>query len=1066
MIGGSSLHRLLIEICTKDRDTVLGQHFAALINQSYQDWDLVVINDGREPVGRGRTTGYLLDIIRKNHEVDIYDGTHISQAHNHNMILYKPYYASYKEIYRSDDDILEDAFALERMLKVLDSDESIACVGGLWFEQEYIDEVWHDRGELTWQYDKMHETAGRVGTINSNWQQRLYHSPKIDAIQVEHVYSNCIYRAEAMRRVGGWPEVYSRGVAHGEETDGTYRLHLAGYKLYIATNATGQHLKTSGGIRSAKNVNEAQYMDRMKWQDRLPLFQEINFKPTVAVWCQHAFGLGGAQRHFYQTVNLLQQNTDLVVHPIFTSGHFTPEECLEAFGFTYEMHEPLDSYDVCLSLGHQPFEVVEAKHYIGYIYFPDKTELPFDDFDALVGISKYTAEWIGNLWGYKASHIYPAVKPIEPVSGAERSNIILCVSRLDPHKAPMWLMEQFMEWGHDDWEFRIVAASTGGVFYEYEEQCRAFAKKHDRIHIHEDISEAELHYMYRSAKVLWAAKGIYAENNPKEAEHFGLTPIEAWSAGCIPVVYDKAGYRETTHESLRWKTVDELHEITERVMEHGPVERRPKTLTFAYGDEGTYLPAGLYDIQPVNIERYWEKFYVRDLENLIRRVNAMALELERVEQISLEDRKIRVAAIADSPRLTTGFAAVAREIYKGILGQDDMELFVFGLMDHAYPLPEEKMPYAFRPSYPDDPQGKKTAPDFVRWCSPDVIFELYDPGGAMGHVNALKALGNKIPMVVYFPVEGYPISRAAYRLVQAVDYPVTYCESGAKAIRKFFPNSNVVVAPHGIDHEDFNPLDPKIRQKLRELVGWDDKFIVMNVGSNKRVKQQPYLIDTMRILLERGHDDIYMYLHTRAFDDHIMQGWTLDWIRDLATIQSGLPVDQHILFPSLLGPRWMGVPYKYGDDEQLWRMSVPPSAKLRGQFFASLDFITRYCLADLYVDVSSAEGFGLPPLEAAACGVPVISVDDGMVRSEIHSKYCYMVKPRHWTTWHTSARLALVNPHDVANAILDVKNNDELRDRLIGRCANIREELSWEPTRQIFVDLIREAAHARASKQA
>jgi glycosyltransferase involved in cell wall biosynthesis len=60
----------------------------------------------------------------------------------------------------------------------------------------------------------------------------------------------------------------------------------------------------------------------------------------------------------------------------------------------------------------------------------------------------------------------------------------------------------------------------------------------------------------------------------------------------------------------------------------------------------------------------------------------------------------------------------------------------------------------------------------------------------------------------------------------------------------------------------------------------------------------------------------------------------------------------------------------------------------------------------------------------------------------------------------------LVNPHDVANAILDVKNNDELRDRLIGRCANIREELSWEPTRQIFVDLIREAAHARASKQA
>ena len=197
-----------------------------------------------------------------------------------------------------------------------------------------------------------------------------------------------------------------------------------------------------------------------------------------------------------------------------------------------------------------------------------------------------------------------------------------------------------------------------------------------------------------------------------------------------------------------------------------------------------------------------------------------------------------------------------------------------------------------------------------------------------------------------------------------------------------------------------------------------------------------------------------------------MQGWDLDWLVSLAVarICDTDEVDRferlrsHFLFP-MDYHKWHGPAYRYTDDLEAWKLTVPPSAQHRGALFNALDLITRYQLADLYVDVSSVEGWGLPPLEAVACGTPAISVQDSHVRSEIHARYCnHMIDPYAWDTWHTGARLQLVDPRDVASVILCVKNDYEReKEFAIEKAASVMADLPWRRTADRFVDFIRRA---------
>ena len=107
--------RVLVETPTMNREVVLGRCLACLLNQTFQDFDIFLSNDGDRPIGYTRTAHYLLELLSKEHDIWIEDGSHISQAHNHNMPLYDTRFRGYKYILRMDDDVLLNKFAMQFM---------------------------------------------------------------------------------------------------------------------------------------------------------------------------------------------------------------------------------------------------------------------------------------------------------------------------------------------------------------------------------------------------------------------------------------------------------------------------------------------------------------------------------------------------------------------------------------------------------------------------------------------------------------------------------------------------------------------------------------------------------------------------------------------------------------------------------------------------------------------------------------------------------------------------------------------------------------------------------------
>jgi glycosyltransferase involved in cell wall biosynthesis len=116
-----------------------------------------------------------------------------------------------------------------------------------------------------------------------------------------------------------------------------------------------------------------------------------------------------------------------------------------------------------------------------------------------------------------------------------------------------------------------------------------------------------------------------------------------------------------------------------------------------------------------------------------------------------------------------------------------------------------------------------------------------------------------------------------------------------------------------------------------------------------------------------------------------------------------------------------------------------------------LDYIEQYDLPFLYngagvfVFVSYYEGFGIPPLEAMACGIPVV-VSQTTSLPEVTGDAALLVDPK--------------NIDQIARSILTVLDDDALGASM--RVAGLRQaqKFSWERSARIALDTFEKARHA------
>jgi glycosyltransferase involved in cell wall biosynthesis len=196
---------------------------------------------------------------------------------------------------------------------------------------------------------------------------------------------------------------------------------------------------------------------------------------------------------------------------------------------------------------------------------------------------------------------------------------------------------------------------------------------------------------------------------------------------------------------------------------------------------------------------------------------------------------------------------------------------------------------------------------------------------------------------VWAPIDHYPVPPLVLKVLsdQRVR-PIAMSRFGEAQLEAF--GLGPLYVPHGVDTELFRPM-PELRADYRAGLGIpDDAFLVGMVGANQGTAALPRKAFPQAFLafsrFAREHPDAWLYVHTRSTPT---AGGGIDL--DLLTGAVGAPVDR-VKFP----------------DPKLFDLCAPP------RVVAGI-----YQMFDALLMPSMGEGFGIPLIEAQACGVPVIT---------------------------------------------------------------------------------------------
>jgi glycosyltransferase involved in cell wall biosynthesis len=217
-----------------------------------------------------------------------------------------------------------------------------------------------------------------------------------------------------------------------------------------------------------------------------------------------------------------------------------------------------------------------------------------------------------------------------------------------------------------------------------------------------------------------------------------------------------------------------------------------------------------------------------------------------------------------------------------------------------------------------------------------VLFTLYD-------VWVYNNLKYDDQIVSWVPLDHITLPPGVREfLVRENVTPITMSPHGQRQLEQMGIPSTYI--PHGIDTKVYKPTDKFEGIPTREYMGIpDDAFLVGMVAANKangQIHRKAFAENLLAFALhQKKYPDSYLYIHSEASKAY--NGFALDVLIKM----SGIP-KEHVLFPD--------------------------SYALR-QGFTEEQMAAFYSAFDVLLSTSYGEGFGIPTVEAQACGTRVIT---------------------------------------------------------------------------------------------
>lgn len=340
----------------------------------------------------------------------------------------------------------------------------------------------------------------------------------------------------------------------------------------------------------------------------------------------------------------------------------------------------------------------------------------------------------------------------------------------------------------------------------------------------------------------------------------------------------------------------------------------------------------------------------------------------------------KILAITEFTQLATGYAVYWRELLTQLhsRGYEIIELACACKEGDAR---IAAVPWTVIPNTPHesntravDAFNKSPGAEFGSWQFENVVLK-YKPDVVclcrdIWHDEfVLRSPFRDFYSVVLMPaVDAVPQHKSWLNIYSKADAVLCYTDWGLQVMADSGYGIKTIGSAPPFAPKEFHRIPNK--QELKKQVGISDIRIVGMVGRNQRRKLFPNLFNCFSEFLKRSQKkNVFLYCHT-SFPE---KAWEID--EEI----TNLGISNKVLFTYIcrecryIEPSLFRGPFSYCPVCKLVNSMVLSNSQ--HAFLNNNEMNKIYNLFDLYVQWATNEGYGIPPMEAAACGVHNVCVD-------------------------------------------------------------------------------------------
>lgn len=365
-------------------------------------------------------------------------------------------------------------------------------------------------------------------------------------------------------------------------------------------------------------------------------------------------------------------------------------------------------------------------------------------------------------------------------------------------------------------------------------------------------------------------------------------------------------------------------------------------------------------------------------------------------------RKKRILFCSEATFLNTGYATYTREILNYLHGTGKYEIAEMASYAERHDPRSSNIPWRFygvipdasssqeeKDSYNNSPTAQFGEIIFESVCldfKPDIVCDIRDFW--MFDYQERSPFRPFYKWCIMPTVDARPQARQWIATYESADACLTYSEWAGEVLKEQSGDKiNYIGISPPSAHAAYKPVDDKRALRISMNVDPDAK-IIGTVMRNQRRKLYPDLFEAFRLLLDKVEDNskYMLYCHTSYPD----LGW------DMPELLQQYKLSSKVLFTYIC-------PQTKKPFVSLFRGAITQSP-YTNQYGAVLSNVKNGAeyedlskiinLFDVYVQYANCEGFGLPQVEAAACGVPVMATDYSAMESVVRNLSGIPIKPK------------------------------------------------------------------------